>query len=405
MNSVLSIDPKADFDIVCFSHLRWDFVFQRPQHLMTRFGQAARVFFIEEPIFDDGPTRLDIQNKSEGVYVGTPHIAKDTPVESIAEVIRGQIALLLSSHESERQVAWFYTPMMLALATELNTAAVVYDCMDELSAFRGAPPELVEREQQLMKVADLVFTGGHTLYEAKRHHHPATYAFPSSVDVRHFGKALTISEDVADQARIAHPRVGFAGVIDERLDIELLDRVAELRPDLNFVMVGPVVKISQDDLPERDNIFYLGMKSYDDLPAYLAGWDVSMMPFALNESTKYISPTKTPEYLSAGLPVVSTPITDVVRPYGEMGLVHIASTADEFVSAIDAALSDDAEKRQTRVKEFLAENSWDRTFQSMLNLIEEVIEKHSAKTEPSAAAVSEKSAGPEVTALQGEIYV
>ena len=405
MNTVLSIDPNADFDIVCFSHLRWDFVFQRPQHLMTRFGQAARVFFIEEPIFDDGPTRLDIQNKSEGVYVGTPHIAKDTPVESIAEVIRGQIALLLSSHESERQVAWFYTPMMLALATELNTAAVVYDCMDELSAFRGAPPELVEREQQLMKVADLVFTGGHTLYEAKRHHHPATYAFPSSVDVRHFGKALTISEDVADQARIAHPRVGFAGVIDERLDIELLDRVAELRPDLNFVMVGPVVKISQDDLPERDNIFYLGMKSYDDLPAYLAGWDVSMMPFALNESTKYISPTKTPEYLSAGLPVVSTPITDVVRPYGEMGLVHVASTAEEFVSAIDAALSDDAEKRQTRVKEFLAENSWDRTFQSMFNLIEEVIEKHSAKTEPSAAAVSEKSAGPEVTALQGEIYV
>jgi len=225
------------------------------------------------------------------------------------------------------------------------------------------------------------------------------------VDVRHFGKALTISEDVADQARIAHPRVGFAGVIDERLDIELLDRVAELRPDLNFVMVGPVVKISQDDLPERDNIFYLGMKSYDDLPAYLAGWDVSMMPFALNESTKYISPTKTPEYLSAGLPVVSTPITDVVRPYGEMGLVHVASTAEEFVSAIDAALSDDAEKRQTRVKEFLAENSWDRTFQSMFNLIEEVIEKHSAKTEPSAAAVSEKSAGPEVTALQGEIYV
>jgi UDP-galactopyranose mutase len=225
------------------------------------------------------------------------------------------------------------------------------------------------------------------------------------VDVEHFSKAIEINDDVAYQANIAHPRIGFAGVIDERLDIGLLDRIAELRPDWNFIMVGPVVKIREEDLPHRDNIHYTGMKPYADLPSFLAGWDVAMMPFALNESTKYISPTKTPEYLSAGLPVVSTPITDVVRPYGEIGLVHIASSPDEFVAAIEAAMGENAETRMEKVNEFLAENSWDRTFRAMTDLIEEVIEKHSAEKGPGAAAIDNDLAGPDVAALQGGMYV
>jgi UDP-galactopyranose mutase len=398
----MTTDTQTNFDLVCFSHLRWDFVFQRPQHLMTRFARDRRVFFIEEPMWYDGPTRLDIQHKENGPYVCVPQIENGTPLETLSEVISTQIGFLLSAHESDRYVLWFYTPMMLTMADGLKPLAVVYDCMDELSAFRGAPPQLVEREQQLMARADLVFTGGHSLFEAKRSKHDAAYPFPSSVDVKHFGSAADIKDEVPDQQTIAHPRIGFAGVIDERLDIGLLDGIAELRPDWQFVMIGPVVKISEDDLPKRDNIHYLGMKSYDSLPAYLAGWDVAMMPFALNESTKYISPTKTPEYLSAGLPVVSTAITDVVRPYGEMGLVHIAGTPDEFVAGIAAAMQEDKETRMNQVAEFLAENSWDKTFDSMLQLIDDVIERR----EPTENTLDNNYAGPETTAIQGEtIYV
>ena len=403
-NTFPPISRRTEFDVVCFSHLRWDFVFQRPQHLMTRFAKRGRVFFIEEPVFSDEPTRLDVSHKEDGLYVCVPRIANGKSGESISEVISEQIRELLQKNEVDTYIAWFYTPMMLDLAEGLEPAAVVYDCMDELSGFRGAPPELVERERQLMAKADLVFTGGLSLYEAKRTQHRSAHPFPSSVDVKHFGKALEVANEVADQETIRHPRIGFAGVIDERLDIELLDGIAELKPDWQFVMIGPVVKISEDDLPRRDNIHYLGMKPYEELPHYLAGWDVAMMPFALNESTKYISPTKTPEYLSAGLPVVSTAITDVVRPYGEMGLVHIASNPAEFVEGIEAAMNENPATRMTQVNEFLAENSWDNTFRSMSELIEGVIATR-ADDESAALSQNNKNYEPETAALQGEIYV
>jgi UDP-galactopyranose mutase len=273
--------------------------------------------------------------------------------------------------------------MMLPWAKNLNPAAVVYDCMDELSAFRGAPPALLDREKQLFEQADLVFTGGQSLYEAKRERHPRVYAFPSSIDVKHFEQALNVEAEPEDQKDIPHPRIGFCGVIDERSDIELLARAADMRPDWHFVMVGPVVKIDEADLPRRENIHYLGGKKYDELPAYIGGWDVAMTPFAMNESTKFISPTKTPEYLAAGKPVVSTPIRDVVRPYGDNGLVHIASTPEEFVAAIEAAKTQDLEAHRSRASEFLSTNSWDKTQRAMEDLIDEVVE---TQTQEVAAA-------------------
>jgi UDP-galactopyranose mutase len=285
------------------------------------------------------------------------------------------IACLRDEQQFGETLAWFYTPMMLRWADRLEPNVIVYDCMDELSMFRGAPPELLEREKELLERADLVFTGGQSLYEAKRDRHPAVYAFPSSIDVKHFQQALSVSDDPVDQKDIPHPRIGFCGVIDERTDIDLLGKIAELRPDWQFVMIGPIVKIDENDLPHRDNIHYLGGKNYNDLPAYIGGWEVAMMPFAMNDSTKFISPTKTPEYLAAGRPVVSTPIRDVVRPYGEMGLVHIASTAEEFVSAIETALSEDVDQRRAKAAEHLSTMSWDKTQKAMAELIDEVIEK------------------------------
>jgi UDP-galactopyranose mutase len=266
---------------------------------------------------------------------------------------------------------WYYTPMAVAFSDHVKAVAVVYDCMDELSAFQGASPAMIENERRLMDRADVVFTGGHSLYEAKRPLHPNVHAFPSSVDVSFFRQAREPLAEPPDQASISRPRIGHYAVLDERLDRDLLDAVAEARPDWQLVMVGPVVKIDPADLPRRSNIHYLGGKEYRELPAYLAGWDVAFMPFAMNKSTRFISPTKTPEYLAAGRPVVSTPIRDVVRGYGEGGLVQIASTPEEAVAAIERALSKPADREGwlAEVDQALDEMSWDRTWIEMRNLI------------------------------------
>jgi UDP-galactopyranose mutase len=367
-------DNDQAFDVVCFSHLRWDFVFQRPQHLMTRFANTGRVFVIEEPVVFEGEPYIHVSERGESVFVCVPYLPAGN-TEQMPELVEK----LLSERSITRYIAWFYTPMMLGWSSRLKPLAVVYDCMDQLSAFKNAPPELMERERQLFGKADVVFTGGRSLYEAKKNQHDSVHAFPSSIDVKHFSQAMQISSDIPEQAEIRRPRIGFVGVIDERTDIELLSAMAELRKDWSFVMVGPVVKISDEDLPRRDNIHYLGQRSYDDLPAILAGWDAAMMPFALNESTRYISPTKTPEYLAAGLPVVSTPIADVIDPYGNMGLVHIASTPEEFVDALAKAMEEDGDVRREKATEFLSRNSWDRTFDAMYKLITNAIDSHIEK--------------------------
>lgn len=374
----------VSYSLICLSHLRWDFVYQRPQHLLSRFAKQTNVYFFEEPIFGDEPTRLDVSRREDNLFVIVPRISHaDRESRNVAEIQRDLLDGFIEAENINEFVLWFYTPMAMDFAAHLEPLATVFDCMDELSAFKFAPPELIENERKLLEKADVVFTGGQSLYEAKKDKHANVYAFPSSIDVKHFNQARKIEDEPADEEWIPHPRLGFCGVIDERMDIELLGKMAEMRPEWYFVMIGPVVKIAEEDLPRRENIHYLGGKDYQDLPAYLAGWDVALMPFAMNESTKYISPTKTPEYMAAGLPVVSTPIRDVVRPYGERGFVHIASTAEEFVEACEKCLAeDDASARLQTADEFLSHNSWDKTFGEMSRLIDEAIaEKPKAATQ------------------------
>jgi UDP-galactopyranose mutase len=274
-------------------------------------------------------------------------------------------------------VLWYSTPMALPFTRQLRASAVVYDCMDELSLFKDPPPGLRELERELLATADVVFTGGQSLYAAKRHLHANIHAMPSSVDREHFAQARTLDWEPADQASIPHPRAGFFGVIDERMDLQLLAELAERRPRLQIVMVGPVVKIDPETLPRRPNLHWLGARSYAELPAYIAGWDVALLPFARNESTRFISPTKTPEYLAAGRPVVSTSIQDVVRPYGEEGLSRIADSPADFAEAIDAALAEDGGIRRDKADRFLSSMSWDRTFARMRKLIESSIQGRS----------------------------
>ena len=360
--------------LLCFSHLRWEFVFQRPQHLMMRFAKDRPVAFWEEPI-DCGkgvPATLHVRPApgAANVTLITPKIPLSLS-ERAQEIILKNLLDLFVAARPGRVIRWYYTPMMLPFSRHLEAELTVYDCMDELSAFRFAPPRLLDLEDELIKAADLVFTGGYSLFEAKKARHANTHPFPSSVDPAHFHKARRAQADPADQAHLPRPRLGYYGVIDERFDLQLLDRSAEMRPDWQFVMVGPVVKIDQAELPRRPNIHYLGSKHYDELPAYLSGWDVALMPFAINEATRFISPTKTPEYLSAGKPVVSTPIRDVERHYGRLQGVRIAADAGTFVAACEEmlALANDGGDWLAEADLHLAETNWDVTQGRMAALI------------------------------------
>jgi UDP-galactopyranose mutase len=371
----------AQHTLICFSHLRWNFVFQRPQHLMSRFARDRRVIFWEEPETAPGvEASLRVSPCADtGVIVATPILPEGLDEAAQENSLKCLLGGLLAGEQGPF-VRWYYTPMMLPFSRGVDAAVTVYDCMDELANFRFAPPRLLSLESELFEAADLVFTGGYSLYEAKKERHPSVHPFPSSVDRAHFAKARESGGEPADQAAIAGPRLGFYGVIDERMDLELLGKVAEARPDWQLVMLGPIVKIDPADLPRQPNIHYLGGKQYDELPAYLSGWDVALMPFAINESTKFISPTKTPEYLAGGRPVVSTPITDVIRHYSDLDAVVIAGSAEAFVEGCEKALAlpkgEGAWLEQVDAK--LANISWDTTFGRMAALVRQVAEQKSA---------------------------
>ena len=327
-------------DLLCFSHLRWDFVFQRPQHLLSRAARSMRVIFWEEPIYTaERVPNLQTINTPQGVIVMQPHLPWGIDETAAIAMQRSLLDDMIGEMRVQSPILWYYTPQALAFSGHLTGHPTVYDCMDELSAFAGADPALPARERELMARATLVFTGGYSLYEAKRALHPSVHAFPSGVEVAHFRPARGELPEPADQDAIPHPRIGFYGVLDERLDQNLLAAVADLRPDLQLVMIGPLAKIEADELPRRPNIHYLGPKSYPELPSYVAHWEAAMMPFAINEATRFISPTKTPEYLAAGRPVVATPVTDVIRNWGKSGFVQIAGTPEAFANAIDHVLA------------------------------------------------------------------
>ncbi|HZT95861.1 MAG TPA: glycosyltransferase [Chloroflexota bacterium] len=367
------------YDIVCFSHLRWDFVYQRPQHLLSRFSRHHRVYFVEEAEYSDGTPRLDVRKRGK-VNVLVPVLPQSMRGTQQPAIVSWLLQEHLLAESVSTYILWFYTPMALPFARTLRPLATVYDCMDELSAFANAPAGMVEWERELLRHANLVFAGGPSLFEAKRRLHEHVVEFPSCVDLEHFRKARSITTEPPDQSSIPHPRLGFYGVIDERLDIDLVATVARERSDWHIILVGPIFdfKIDPLTLPRSRNIHYLGQKSYGTLPAYLAGWDVAILPFALDESTRFISPTKTPEYLAAGRPVVSTPIRDVEHVYGRRSLVATAGTPEEFIRAVERALAEPSSARLSEVDAFLSHSSWDRTSSAMEMLIGEAIEANRA---------------------------
>lgn len=355
-------------DLVALSHLRWDFVYQRPQHLLSRAARRHRVLFVEEPVEAEAfalPSREVLPNLS----VVAPTVPHGTDPAAIEAWLAEGLPRLVRGWRRGELAVWHYAVMAEPVTRGLDAAIVVYDCMDELSLFRGAPPDLVERERALLGRADLVFTGGHSLWEAKRDLHPSVHAFPSSVDVQHFSRARREQEEPAALHGIPHPRLVYAGVIDERIDLPLLASVAASGVG-EVVLVGPTAKIDPDDVPSGPGIHRLGMQPYEALPALFSHASVGLMPFALNEATRFISPTKTPEYLAAGLPVVSTPIRDVVRGYaGLADTVRIADGTRAFAEACE-----DLVRRRPSMDEadrVLATMSWDTTWEAMERLMEQ----------------------------------
>ncbi|WP_376703389.1 glycosyltransferase [Mesorhizobium sp. ISC25] len=356
--------------ILCFSHLRWNFVFQRPQHILTLASNQQQLIYFEEPMFDERRhPSMRVNDISSTIRIVTPLISVGTSATRADAIQRRFVDQIVASTPHDRLTTWYYTPMALRFSDHLACDICVYDCMDELSAFKNAPAELTQLEKALLQRADIVFTGGQSLYEAKRSLHRAIFPFPSSIDVAHFHQARAPGEDRLDQADIPHPRVGYFGVIDERLDLELIAQAAAAMPDVHFVMLGPVVKIDPASLPAAGNLHWLGAKSYADLPNYLRHWSAGWMPFALNEATRYISPTKTPEFLAAGLPVISTAIVDVVRTYGAEGLVEIVD-AEDIEAKLRCILARPRDFLVKKADAYLADMSWEKTWSAMAAHIE-----------------------------------
>lgn len=412
MNDFISVPPVAapraqTAPLICFSHLRWDFVLQRPQHLMSRFAADRPVWFWEEAIPTDHHLPYLEFHSFEGSLVQAirPRVPRDRAPEETRDMLSGLLNQMLALTGTQQPVLWFYTPQMWPIARHVEASAVVYDCMDELANFRFAPPELHRNEADLLAAADVVFTGGYSIWEAKRALHDNIHPFPSSVDAAHFSAARGTVIEAADQAALPRPRLGYAGVIDERLDLGLIRDMAAARPDWQIVMIGPVVKISEADLPRAANIHWLGARAYADLPSYMTGWDVALMPFAMNEATRFISPTKTPEYLAAGLQVVSTPVRDVVRHYGDLAAVRIAQDAAEFTQACaDAIAACTQTAWRDEADRTLATLGWDVTFRHMNRLVTEAQDHRRSAGDAANTRAPERFAAPGIRRGRGTAY-
>jgi protoporphyrinogen oxidase/glycosyltransferase involved in cell wall biosynthesis len=366
MRENLPMSPTAP-TLVCHCHLRWDWVYQRPQHLLSRLATHWPVIVEEEPVFDDRPPGLDVLQVADGVTVLRPHrrADRDHDLGGLVEEYGAQ------ARGSRPLIRWFYSAMFAPYGTRLGPdQVVVYDCMDELANFAGAPAGLVEAEVRLLERADVVFTGGRSLYESKRDRNGNVHCFPSAVESGHFARALDPALSLpADMAGLPRPILGYYGVVDERLDYDLIARLADAPGVGSVVLVGPTIKVAPATLPRRPNLHYLGQRAYADLPSYLKGFDVCLMPWALNDATRTISPTKTLEYMAGGKPIVSTAVRDVARDHGD--LVFVAEDHDQFLALALSARDRFDDRRDAAQRRRAEEHGWDAVAEAMRKLIEE----------------------------------
>lgn len=388
------VSKTSSYPIIVHSHLRWDWVWQRPQQFLSRLSRKHRILFVECPTPEDVAepsckffTLSDFSNItvvqmkmpssrwSDGLWVDAERL------RLLREVLAGPL-----KGKFEQPVQWFYDPMAVTtFAGNLNEGAIVYDCMDELSQFKGAPKEMIQRERQLLGVADVVFAGGRKMHESKSRFNSNCHFYGCGVDVAHFGKARSSTTQIPDDVQDLKGSVlGYFGVVDERMDYELVGKLADADPSWNIVIVGPVCKVDIKDLPQRPNIHWLGGRDYTQLPSYTKAFDVCLMPFALNEATEYINPTKALEYMATAKPIVSTAVPDVVSNFSSVA--QVAKTHDEFIALCRAAATQPNQELISRGLKMAQQNTWDAIVAKLEGHIEDVLAKENAETE--AMAVS-----------------
>jgi glycosyltransferase involved in cell wall biosynthesis len=374
LSSVRAASPNT---LICHSQARWDLGFSRTQQLMSRLASHRRVFFIDAAVADPSGPLLRARAAEGGVVVITPCLPEEqlsrAPVRRA--VIRHLLDHLIARAGIDDHIAWYDSPLPLLDSEHLQPRVTVYDCAEEPGRRLGAPPDFGAREAELIARADLIFTAGHSLYETRCHRHPSVLCLPSAVDVGHFGQARSPLPTPLDQRTIAHPRIGFAGVVDDRVDLPMLAALASARPDYQIVLVGPVLKRDPLGLPRLPNIHYLGQKSYEELPAYMAGWDVALVPLVRNDSTRFLGPGRAFEYLAAGRPVVSTDLHDL-RPLAKQGLVQVAESPAGLIAAIEGARSGDVSALRGRADRALARCSWESTTRRIAELLTEHLSIH-----------------------------
>ena len=381
----LPSDRAVQLPIVVHSHLRWDFVWQRPQQILARLAPFHRIAFVEEPVWDTADAGLAITEPLANVVRIVPHLRASRGMDTDAQCaeIRAQLARAFDGHpllagRFDRVIHWFYSPMVApSFLGAFEAAAIVYDCMDELAKFRGAPIDLPDRESVLLAAADVVFTGGYQLHKRKSRLHGNVHFFGCGVDVDHYARACDTATVVPDDVRaLPHPVAGYFGVIDERLDYGLIERLADAFSGGSVVMIGPTAKIDPAQLPRRTNLHWLGQRSYDDLPAYVKAFDVCLMPFALNDATENINPTKTLEYMAAARPIVSTAVADVVRNFAPV--VEIANSHETFVALARRAAGSPDPDRIARGVERARAATWDATVREIRAHVLAVVEAKQA---------------------------
>ncbi|HKP92663.1 MAG TPA: glycosyltransferase [Chthoniobacterales bacterium] len=384
---------KTDpYPIIVHSHLGWDWVWQRPQQFLSRFSKRHPILFIEAPYpsakasvaratlreISDYPNIIVLQMEMPAARWNDGAWVDKKRRQLVQSVLAGPLG-----KRFESPVQWFYDPMAVtAFAGHLNERAIVYDCMDELSLFRGSPPELVRRERELLAVADVVFAGGPKIWRAKREFNKNCFSFGCGVDAKHFARArnpeLPVPQDIADRP---HPVYGYVGVVDERIDYDLLAALAD-HGDGSVVIVGPSTKVDPATFPQRPNLYWLGGRDYSELPAYAKGFDVCLMPFAINDATAFINPTKALEYMGTGRPIVSTAIDDVVDQFSEV--VAIARDHTDFILKARASAARPDERRIRRGLALVRRNSWESIVRQL--------EQHIAETLASKRALEVNAA-------------
>jgi len=346
---------------------------------MRQCAHERQVYFVEAPQIGSWSAHLTSWRPQPHLTVVVPHLPNDLPASERGAAQQALLLEYLRAEQCDDYALWYTTPLALAATRDLRPLAVVYDCHHTTDADGDAPipSDLLHRQAiELLSCADLVFTDGQQAYQAKRLQHGRVFLFPGSVDAAHFARARQRQPEPDDQRALPHPRIGYFGALDTRLNASLLAALAAARPSWNFILMGPVVDRDPHLLPKQPNIHYLGAKPYEELPRYLAGWDVAMLPFALNEATRRSSPSQPLEYLAATIPTISTPIPDVIRRFGDAGPVVIAEWPAEWAWAIEDLLNGSPARSAEWLGEAeraVASSSWASVWQEMRSLVDGAI--------------------------------